>query len=423
MGNKFLALFRFPDLRKKILIILGFLIIFRVMSVIPLPGVNIEKLNLFFQSNQAMGMFNIFSGGAFRNISIGMLGVMPYITASIIMELLTMVFPQLKEMFYEGTDKERARFMQYSRLLTVPLGALQGIGFLSLLRHQGIITMATPFDFIRNIMVITATTMFLTWLGELITEQKLGNGISLMILVGIVINLPRQLVQTLMTADPSRVPNLIMFTLISLIMIWAVVIISRAERRIPVSYAKQVRGTKVYGGSSTYLPLKVNQAGVIPIIFAISLLMFPQMIGNFLSVSSSPGMARFAMWLKGFNSNSIWYLVFYFLLIFIFTYFYTAVTFEPDSVADNLQKRGGFIPGYRPGERTATFLSRTSNRLTFFGAIFLGVVAILPIILGKVTGVTTIALGGISILIMVEVAIEIIDALEAQLTMREYETY
>jgi len=423
MWQKFSALFKVPDLRRKVLIVFFLLAVFRLMAVIPLPGVDVEKMAMFFESNQALGLFNVFSGGAFKNISIAMLGVMPFITASIIMQLLTMVFPALKQLFHEGTDKERARFMQYSRLLMVPLGAMQGFGFLSLLQRQGLIVMPTPFDLIRNVLVVTAATVFLTWLGELITEQKIGNGISLIIFVGIVISLPQQIMQTVITTDVTRIPNMIMYFVTALVMIVGVIIVSRGERRIPVSYAKQVRGTKVYGGASTYLPLRVNQAGVIPIIFALSLLMFPQMIGNLLAFSSNPLLVRIVAMTKGFNANSWVYLFAYFLLVFIFTFFYTSVTFEPESIADNLQKRGGFIPGYRPGEKTTAFLTSTSHRITLFGAIFLGLIAILPIILGKTTGVTTMAIGGTSILIMVEVAIETINALEAQLTMREYDSY
>ncbi len=423
MWKKFLALFKTPDLRKKVLIVFFLLVVFRLMAVIPLPGVDVEKIAQFFESNQALGLFNIFSGGAFKNISIAMLGVMPFITASIIMQLLTMVFPALKQLFQEGTDKERARFMQYSRLLMVPLGAMQGFGFLSLLQRQGLIVIATPFDLMRNVIVVTAATVFITWLGELITEQKIGNGVSLIIFVGIVVSLPQQIVQTVATTDVTRIPNMFIFFVTALVMIVGVVIVSRGERRIPVSYAKQVRGTKVYGGASTYLPLRVNQAGVIPIIFALSLLMFPQMIGNLLTFSSNPLLVRIVAMTKGFNADSWIYLFAYFLLVFIFTFFYTSVTFEPESIADNLQKRGGFVPGYRPGEKTTAFLASTSHRITLFGAIFLGLIAILPIILGRTTGVTTMVIGGTSILIMVEVAIETINALEAQLTMREYDSY
>jgi preprotein translocase subunit SecY len=421
MFKNFLALFRSPDLRKKVLIVLALLAVFRVMAAIPLPGVDPERLKAVFQNNQFFGLFNIFTGGAFSNISIVMLGVGPYITASIIMQLLTMVFPSLKEFFYEGTDKERALFEQYTRIVTIPLAFLQAFAFLNLLKGQGIISFASPLDLIRDVVLATAASFFLMWLGENITEQKIGNGISFIIFTGIVINLPKEIAQTILTTDPTRIPNMIAFFVVSLLIIIGVVFISQGQRKIPVSYAKQVRGTKIYGGADTYLPMRVNQAGMIPIIFAISILMFPQMIGQFMANSSNLTLAHLAAGLKNFNSTSWSYLIVYFFLVCLFTFFYTSITFEPDSIADNLQKRGGFVPGYRPGQTTVSFLANTSRRITLFGAIFLGLIAILPIILARATGITTMAISGASIIIMVEVAIETINALEAQLVMREYE--
>jgi len=421
MFKSLLALLKTPDLRKKVFIILLLLVIFRIMATIPLPNVDREQLQLFMSSNQIFGLFNVFTGGTFSNISIVLLGVGPFITASIIMQLLTMVFPALKEMLSEGTDKERAKFMQYSRLLTIPLAALQGFGFLNLLSRQGVIVFANPIDLLRDIIIVTTASVFLMWIGELITEQKLGNGISLIIFAGIVIGFPRQIMQTVISTDPTRIPNMIAFFAIALLMVVGVVFISRGERRIPVSYAKQVRGTKIYGGASTYLPLKINQAGVIPIIFALSILMFPQMISQFLANSQSPFILKIALFLQGFNQQSMIYLLCYFGLVVLFTFFYTTITFNPETIAENLQKRGGFVPGYRPGQTTSKYLVNTSNKVTLFGALFLGTIAILPIIMQQFTGVTTFAIGGTSILIMVSVAIETMDTIEAQLIMREYE--
>jgi len=421
MFKTLLALLRTPDLRKKVIIILLLLVIFRIMATIPLPNVDREQLQVFLSANQIFGLFNVFTGGAFKNISIALLGVGPFITASIIMQLLTMVFPALKEMLSQGTDKERAKFMQYARLLTIPLAALQGFGFLNLLSRQGVIVFASPIDLIRDVIIVTTASVFLMWIGELITEQKLGNGISLIIFTGIVIGFPREIMQTIISTDPTRLPNMIAFFAIALLMIVGVVFISRGERRIPVSYAKQVRGTKIYGGASTYLPLKINQAGVIPIIFALSILMFPQMISQFLASSQSPFMLKMAVFLQGFNQQSLIYLACYFGLVVLFTFFYTTITFNPETIAENLQKRGGFVPGYRPGKVTSQYLVNTSHKVTLFGAIFLGMIAILPIIMQQTTGVTTFAIGGTSILIMVSVAIEIMDTIEAQLIMREYE--
>jgi len=421
MFKSLLALLKTPDLRKKVFIILLLLLIFRIMATIPLPNVDREQLQLFMSSNQIFGLFNVFTGGTFSNISIVLLGVGPFITASIIMQLLTMVFPALKEMLSEGTDKERAKFMQYSRLLTIPLAVLQGFGFLNLLSRQGVIVFANPIDLIRDIIIVTTASVFLMWIGELITEQKLGNGISLIIFAGIVIGFPRQIMQTVISTDPTRIPNMMAFFAIALLMIVGVVFISRGERRIPVSYAKQVRGTKIYGGASTYLPLKINQAGVIPIIFALSILMFPQMISQFLANSQSPFILKMALFLQGFNQQSMIYLLCYFGLVVLFTFFYTTITFNPETIAENLQKRGGFVPGYRPGQTTSKYLVSTSSKVTLFGALFLGIIAILPIIMQQFTGVTTFAIGGTSILIMVSVAIETMDTIEAQLIMREYE--
>lgn len=421
MIKNFINLFKIPDLRKKIFIIILILSIFRLMAAIPLPDVKTEQIKAFFQSNQFFGLFNIFTGGAFSNFSIVMLGIGPYITASIIMQLLTIVFPSLKEYFYEGTEKERALFEQYTRLLTIPLALLQSFAFLNLFKNQGLITISSPLLMIRDVIVTTAAAFFLMWLGELITEQKLGNGISLIIFTGIVINLPKEIAQTIITTDPTKIPNMIAFFAVSLLMIVGIVFISQGQRKIPVSYAKQVRGTKIYGGADTYLPLKVNQAGMIPIIFAISILMFPQMIGNFLAPSSNPTLVKIASALTKFNTNSWLYLFLYFILVVLFTFFYTSITFEPNEISDNLQKRGGFIPGYRPGQTTSSFLSHISQRITLFGALFLGLIAILPIILAKITAINTIAISGASLIIMVEVAIELMEAINAQLIMREYE--
>ncbi|MDQ5882938.1 MAG: preprotein translocase subunit SecY [Patescibacteria group bacterium] len=421
MWKNFLALFKNPDLRKKVLTVLLLLVVFRLMAAIPLPDVNTEQLKAFFQNNQFLGLFNIFTGGALNNISIVMLGVGPYITASIIMQLLTMVFPSLKEYFYEGTEKEKALFEQYTRLVTIPLAVLQSFAFLNLFRSQGLVTFSSPIFLIRDIVLATASSFFLMWLGELMTEQKIGNGISFIIFTGIVINFPKEIAQTIISVDPTKIPNMIIFFVVSLLMVVGAVFISMGQRKIPVSYAKQVRGTKIYGGADTYLPLRVNQAGMIPIIFAVSILTFPQMIGNFLVNSQNPFWLKVSLALRSFSTTSWLYLILYFLLVCLFTFFYTSLTFEPDTIAENLQKRGGFIPGYRPGQTTVNYLAHTSQRITLFGALFLGLIAILPIILAKITGITTMAISGASLLIMIEVALETIEAIEAQLVMREYE--
>ncbi|MDD4999062.1 MAG: preprotein translocase subunit SecY [Candidatus Paceibacterota bacterium] len=421
MFKNLVSLLKVPDLRRKLLIVFFLLFVFRVLATIPLPNVNKDQLKIFLTDNQFFGLFNVFTGGAFDNISLGLLGIGPYITSSIIFQLLTLVFPSLKEMIREGTDKERAKFEQYQRLLAVPLALLQGFGFLNTLRSQGVIIFNSPFDFIRSLIIVMASSMFIMWLAELITEQKLGNGTSMIIFAGIVINFPREIFQTIITATPEMIPSIILFFILGLLIIVGVVFISRGERRIPVSYAKQVRGTKIYGGASTYLPLRINQAGVIPIIFALSIMSFPQMISQFMSASKNIYLLKIALILKNFRQESFIYLLLYFLLVIVFTFFYTMITFEPQSISDNLQKRGGFIPGYRPGKVTSQYLSNVSQKITIFGAIFLGIIALLPILMQKFTGITTFAIGGTSLLIMVEVAIEIMNNIESQLIMREYE--
>ncbi len=423
MIKNLLIFLKTPELRKKVFIVFLLLLIFRVMAAIPLPNVDKNQLTTFFEKYQIFGLFNVFTGGAFRNISIVLLGVGPYITASIIMQLLTLISPALKEMLYKGTSKERARFMQYSRVLTIPLAAFQGFSFLTLLSRQGVIVFKNPWDFIVDIIIVTASSVFLMWLGELITEQKIGNGISFLIFSGIVIDLPREILATILTASLKTLLNVVIFFVLLILIIISVVYISLAERRIPVHYAKQVRGTKIYGGAATYLPLKINQAGVIPIIFALSILMFPQMLSYLFAKTTNPWLLKMINFINSFHQGSPSYLIAYFLLVFIFTYFYTFITFEPDVIAENLQKRGGFIPGYRPGKMTIDFLSQVTSRITFFGALFLGLIAVLPILMQKFTGVTTMAIGGTSLLIMVQVAIEIMNAIESQLIMREYEVY
>jgi len=423
MWRQFLQLFKIKDLRKKVLIIGGLLLVFRVLAVIPVSDVDVLKLKTFFAANQYFGLLNIFTGGALDKMSIGMLGVAPYITASIIMQLLTMVWPSIKEMFYEAGEAGRQKFEQYSKWLTVPLAALQGLGFLNLLKSQGIIIFNSPLSMMRDVIILVAASVFLMWLGDLITEQKLGNGISLIIFAGIVVDFPRYFMQTFATYDPTKLPGLISFLIAMVLVIVGVVYVTEAERKIPVSYAKQVRGTKMFGGVSTFLPLKVNQAGVIPIIFALSLLLLPGMIGQMLMIFKNPAVLNIANYLVNMFKNQLIYGLFYFVLVFLFTFFYTSITFEPNMIAENLQKNGAFIPGYRPGETTAFYLKKTAQRVTFFGALFLGVIAVTPMVIQSATGITTFAIGGTSILIMVSVALETIKQIQAQLLMREYEEY
>ncbi len=421
MFKKLALLFTIPDLRRKVLFVLGILIVFRIAASIPVPGVDPLRLKSFLAGNQFFGLLNIFSGGVLENLSIAMLGVGPYITASIIMQLFTMIVPRLKELYQEEGEAGRERFNNYSRLLTVPLALLQGYGLLVLLARQQVIPSLDYVGYISNLIIITAGTMFLMWLGELITEKGIGNGISLLILAGIIAGFPRSLQQEFFAFTPSALPSYIGFAAVALAVIAGVVVISEGERAIPVSYAKRIRGMRVYGGASTHLPLRVNQAGVIPIIFAISIILFPGLIGSFLSGIPSPWVQQIANFLiQMFNTQWIYGIV-YFLLVIIFTYFYTAVTFDPQSLADNLQKQGGFILGIRPGRPTAAYLTHIISRLTLAGAVFLGVIAILPLSVQSIFSIRVLTIGGTAILIVVSVVIETVKQINAQLVMREYE--
>jgi len=418
------------ELRHRLLVIAAILLLVRLMYVIPVPGVDQVKWQSILENNKIFGLASMLSGGALAKLSIAMLGISPYITASIIMQLLAMVFPSLKEMQQEGTESDRRRFEQYSRLLSIPLALLQGFSYLNILKAQGVLTY-TPITLLFNLLVITVTSVFIMWLGENITRQKLGNGISILIFAGIVAEYPQEIGMTIAsyTANPTiaLMLNILLTFAMAFIVILGVIYVTEAERKIPVSYAKRVRGTKVYGGASTYLPMKVNQTGMIPIIFASSILMFPGLIGSLLgTIKNNPTILKVSQFLtKMLNSgatNNWSYIIVYFVMVVLFTYFYTAITFEPKNISDNLQKNGGFIPGYRPGKITEEFLSKTSTRITLFGAFFLGLMAILPFIVQKFTKITTFTIGGAGILIVVGVAVEIIKAFEAQVSLREYDS-
>ncbi|MBI2021063.1 preprotein translocase subunit SecY [Candidatus Giovannonibacteria bacterium] len=421
MWNKVLLILKDRDLRRKFLFLLGFLAVFRLVSSIPVPGIDALRLQDFLGQNQFFGLLNIFSGGALSNLSVVMLGVGPYITASIIMQLLGMVFPSLKEL-YQGEEGEagRQKFNQYSRLLTVPLALVQGFGLLTILERQGILQL-TFFDKITDLIIVAAGSIFLMWLGELISEYSIGNGVSILIFAGIVASLPADVGQTLINFSSSELPTLIAFLVIAIITVAAVVFISEGERPVPVYYAKRIRGMKMYGGASSYLPLRVNQAGVIPIIFALSILLFPQMIASFFSASGNAILRSVSQAIISFLNNPWPYAGAYFILVFLFTYFYTAVTFDPQSVSSNLQKSGAFVPGIRPGPSTSEFLNKVVSRITLVGALFLGIVAVLPLILRAVSGIQTLTIGGTALLIVVSVVLETAKQIEAQLSLRTYE--
>lgn len=397
------------------------LIIFRFLAVIPVPGVETDRLKALFENNQFLGLINIFSAGGLDSFSIIMLGVGPYITASIIMQLMTVVFPKLKAMYHEEGELGRRKFMQYSRVLTVPLAALQALSYIILLERQGIIGALSPFEIAINVILVTAGSVLLMWIGELMTEFGIGSGVSLIIFAGIVARIPTTIQQFVLSFDPAQIPMYLLFAVLGLAIVYGVVMVTEAERPIPVTYAKRVRGNRVFGGVSTYLPLRINQAGVMPIIFALSLVLFPQMILNFFNTTMGAGFLKDAIELVlGILSNGWIYAILYFVMVFLFTYFYTAVTFDPHSISENLQKNGAFIPGVRPGVNTTEYLGNVVTRITLVGALFLGFVAVLPLAMQAITGMAALAIGGTALLIAVSVVIDLMKKINAQVSMREY---
>lgn len=423
MLDKVLNIFKIKEIRNKTFVIVFVFICFRVLAAIPIPGVNAEALKGFLSGNELLGFLNIFSGGALNNLSVAMLGLGPYITATIIMQLFTMIFPKLKEMYYEEGASGRAKFNRYSRYLTVPLAAIQTYGFLRILMSQGVIGDLSLLRVLVNVAVVTAGSMILVWLGEIITEQKLGNGISLLIFAGIVSGLPSIIRNVYLNLDTTPVTTYLAFIILAVIVIAGVVMVNEGERKVPISYAKRIRGNKVYGGVSSYLPLKVNQAGVIPIIFAISILLFPQFLGQIVSAVYPNAGLMINEWSQKVIQNQISYGAIYFFLVFIFTYFYTAITFDPKEISKNLQQAGGFVPGIRPGEPTSSFLKKIISRVTLFGATFLGLIAILPLATQVLTKTQSLTIGGTALLIVVSVAIETVRQVDSQLTVREYEGF
>lgn len=412
-----------PALRRKILITALLFVVFRIFAHIPIPGVDRLRLASLFAENQFLGLLDIFSGGTLVNFSIMALGLNPYINASIILQLLTIVFPKLEELQKEG-EFGREKINQYTRMLTVPLAALQSIGMYALLKNQGIVSQSDPITVISLVVTMVAGTLLVMWLGELITEYGIGNGISLLIFAGIVGRLPVILGQTATTIQPEAITNIAFFGALALFVVAATVFVNEAVRRIPVHYARRVRGNKVYGGNMSYLPLRVNQAGVIPIIFAVSLVLLPSLAGGFFQQLNSPIAINVGRLLTSvFNPNSISYNLIYFLLVIGFTYFYTAITFNPTKISQEIQKYGGFIPGIRPGTPTASYLNYILTRITLAGAIFLGFIAIFPSIARGASGVTTLLVGGTGVLIVVSVVLETVKTLEAQLVMRNYDGF
>lgn len=420
--GKFKNIFAVKELRDKIVFILLILVAFRLMANIPLPGVSVERLQELFAGNQFLGMLNMFSGGGLSSISIVLLGVGPYITASIIMQLLTMIVPRVEQMYKEEGEAGRQKFNMITRILTVPLAVLQTTAMIALLRSQGVIVTTAPSQMVVMVIVAVAGTIFLMWLGELITEKKLGNGVSVIIFAGIVASLPSTVMQFGEVYDETQIFTYIAFLAIVIVTILGVVFVTEGRRIIPISYARRMRGGQQYGGARTHLPLRVNQAGVIPIIFAVSLVLFPSMVGQMLVQMGNVQAQSVGTVLVNLFNNQWVYGLTYFFLVVVFTYFYTAVVFDPQKISENLQRQGGYVEGKRPGHETAEYLGRVVNRITLSGSLFLGIIAVLPIIVqGIVTNSSMLTVGGTSLLIVVSVVIEMVKQIDAQLVMRDYD--
>jgi preprotein translocase subunit SecY len=418
--RKLKIIFSDQTIRNRVLFVLGALVVFRALASIPIPGVDQAVLQEFFNNNEFLNLLSIFSGGGLSNLSIVMLGVGPFITASIIMQLMTVMSPKVKSLYTQEGEAGRAKFIQYSRLLTLPLAIMQAFGFLTLLQNNGVLTNLTTFEFGLNVVLVVAGSLLLMWIGEMVTEFGIGNGVSIIIFAGIVSILPGQVSELIFSYEPTQLPLYLGAGFVALFAIFAVVFMTEAERPVPITYAKESRGGSTYGGSASYLPLRLNQAGVIPIIFALSILLFPTMIINVLGSTGVGSLSTAGELVNSFLNNPLLYGITYFVLVFVFTFFYTAVTFDPDSVAKNLQRSGGFIPGIRPGDQTSEYLGNVITRLTLVGATFLGLVAVLPVIMQYATGVAQLTIGGTALLIAVTVVLDLIRRLDAQVSMREY---
>ena len=425
MLSKLKFIFTDKTLRNRVLACLGVLAIFRALSAIPVPGVNTDALQAVLGENSFFQVLNLFSGGGLSSLSILMLGVGPYITASIIIQLLTMVFPKMKQLQQEEGTAGRQKISQYSRLLTIPLALVQTFALVSLISRQSpqVFGELTSFAFLQIAIIVVASSVLLMWLGERLSEYGLGNGISLIIAGGIIASMPQSISRIWATFDATQAPGFIAILAVAIAAIWLIVFVTEAERPIEVTYARQARSlsTQGAGGSSkSYMPIRLNQAGVMPIIFALTLLMFPTFIANFISGSSVEILRNIGLFVTRWMQNGWVYGILYFVLVFVFTYFYTAITFDPKQIAENLQKQGAFVPGIRPGDQTVDYMSRIVTKTTFIGALFLGLVAILPSVIQGLTGINSIKIGGTGILIVVSVVIEVLKKIDAQVGMRQY---
>lgn len=418
--DKLKRVFLNKNLRNRILFVIGVLVVYRFLSHIPVPGIPTDKLAAFFNSNQFLSLISLFSGSGLSSLSIIMLGVGPYITSTIIIQLMTMIFPKLKEMQQEGGAEGRKKFTQYSRMLTIPLAIIQAFSYIILLQRSDVIPSGIPpFQMLTNVAIIVAGSVLVMWLGELATEFGIGNGISTIIFAGIVATLPQMITQVQSSIlDASQIPTIIIAGVLALLVIYFVVLVTEAERPIPVTYTKQMHGGGA--GVPTYLPLRLNQAGVIPIIFAISILLFPQMLLSLLTNTKYAWINSASVHLSELMQNTWFYAGAYFVLVVLFTFFYTSVTFDPKSISENLQKNGAFISGIRPGESTMQYLSHVVTRITLVGALFLGLIAVLPVVVHAITGIQALTVGGTALLIVVSVVMDTIKKVNAQLSMEEY---
>ena len=411
------------DLRNRILYVLALLVVARILAHVPLPGVDLEALRGFFARNQIFGLFNMFSGGAMSNFSIIMMGVGPYITATIIFQLLGMIVPSIAELNKEG-ESGRAKVNYWTRIATVPLALVQSYSMIRILQsQQGVLGALEPLQWVTILLSITAGTILLMWLGELISENGIGNGVSLLIALGIISGIPGELRNTFQIIDANMILGLVAFAAIGVGVVALIVLVNEGTRQIPVSYARRIRGLKSYGGVDTFLPIRVNTAGVIPIIFAMSILLVPGVVAKFLQNARSEWLSQGATHVANFFQNNLYQGIFYFVLVVVFTYFYTGMVLKPVDMAENLQKQGGFIPGIRPGTETANYLAKVILYITLSSAVFLGLIAILPYIVQAITNINTLVLGGTGVLIMVSVIIETMRQVQAQLAMRSYEKY
>jgi preprotein translocase subunit SecY len=416
--------FRAPDIRRRILFVLAILVVYRLLAQVPLPGIDRAALAEFFRTNSAFGILDLFAGGGLSQLSIVGLAMNPYINASIIMQLMTGVIPSLQALSREG-EYGRQRLNQYTRYLTVPMALLQAFGILSALSAQDVIiggfSLGNAMSWVQ-MFTLVAGAILLMWLGELITEKGIGNGISFIIFAGIVSQAPAGVLAAL-NAPSAR--DIVLFAVLAIVAVAVIIYIQEGQRRIPIQYASRVRGRRMYQGGQTFLPLRVNLAGVIPIIFAISILAFPGQLAAYFSFSEVEGVRNVALAIGSFLSpTSIQYSIIYFLLTVGFTYFYTAFTFKPDETAEQLRKNGGFIPGIRPGRPTQEYLARVVSRITLAGALFLGTVAVAPVLAGVLDpSLSGLAIGGTGLLIVVSVVVETMKQIEAQLMMRNYEGF